>query len=252
MTDRRNRPGEALVDQQEAIRDYLDALLQDIPDFDDEPAQQPQAQPVETASQPVREEPATATVTVAPEPIAEAREEPVRPSTVAPEPAPPQSQAAGTEPDEEDVERGALQALFFDVGGLKLAVPLTELHSVVPWGDVDVTPMPRQPDWQLGLMRYRERNVRVVDTVTMVLPPDKRQKPEAQAEPQHILVVGDGSWGITCHGIGDVTRLGPDEVKWRRRGSARPWLAGTVIGHLSAVIDTGAFARMLQQGMGHE
>ena len=249
MTDRRDKqPREALVEQQEAIRDYLDALLQEIPDFDDGPAQEVQATPVATSSQPVREEPATATVT----PVADTLEAPVHEPPMEPElePEPAQSQAADAAPEDEDAERGALQALFFNVGGLTLAVPLTELHSVVPWGDIDVTPMPRQPEWQLGLMRYRERNVRVVDTVTMVLPPDKRQKPEAQAEPAHVLVVGDGSWGIACHGIGDVVRLGPDEVKWRRRGSARPWLAGTVIGHLSAVVDTGAFARMLQSGDG--
>lgn len=256
MTDRRNQPRHALAEQQEAIRDYLDALLQEIPDFDDASAQQVQAQPGETASQTAREELAPATGTAAPEPVAEVQQQPHRPAPaeteLEPEPVATDPHHADTELEAQELERGALQALFFDVGGLRLAVPLTELHSVVPWGDVDVTPMPCQPDWQLGLMRYRERHVRVVDTVTMVLPPDKRQTPEAQAEPQHILVVGDGTWGITCHGIGDVLRLGPDEVKWRRRGSARPWLAGTVIGHLSAVIDTGAFARMLQQGAGQK
>ena len=235
MTERSNQRQAALVDQQEAIRDYLDALLQDIPAFDDEPAAPTATQAVEPEKRPAPEElPTVAAVPQEPE-----QEEVAEPL--------PEQPVAEQEPEaDEPIERDALQALFFDVGGLKLAVPLTELHSVVPWGDVDVTPMPRQPEWQLGLMRYRESNVRVVDTVNLVLPPEKRQNQEAQAEPKHILVVGDGSWGITCHGIGDVVRLGADEVKWRRRGSARPWLAGTVIGHLSAVIDTGAFARMLQ------
>ncbi|MCH8504548.1 MAG: chemotaxis protein CheW [Ectothiorhodospiraceae bacterium] len=138
------------------------------------------------------------------------------------------------------------QALFFQVGALRLAVPLTELQSVVPWGEVDVTPTPNRPEWFLGLMRYRDRNVRVIDTATMVLPPEKRDTPEASAEPGQILIVGDGTWGLACHSIGDVVKLSPEEVKWRSGRTRRPWLAGTVIGHLCALVDTDAFAAMLE------
>ncbi|MDN3518303.1 chemotaxis protein CheW [Aquisalimonas lutea] len=250
MIDSTARRQETLVEQQDAIRDYLDALLQDIPE--DMPEADEPAAPAEPVPAPEEAVPSPPPAT-APEPAEDAPE----PTAVAaPEaeirqPAAEEQPGPADMPPPEEVREGperepeAMQALFFDVGGLRLAVPLTELHSVVPWTEVDVTPMPRQPDWHWGLMRYRGRNVRVIDTATMVLPPDKRNTDEARAEPRHILVVGDGSWGLACHDIGDVVRLGADEVKWRRRGSARPWLAGTVINHLSAVIDTSAFARML-------
>lgn len=250
MTDTTTTRQETLVEQQDAIRDYLDALLQDIPE--DMPEADEPVAAAEPVSPPEQEAASQRSETV-PEPAEGVDEQAATavPEAEVHEPAteeqqgPPEVHPSGDAADPSERKPEAMQALFFDVGGLRLAVPLTELHSVVPWSEVDVTPMPRQPDWHWGLMRYRDRNVRVIDTATMVLPPDKRDTDEARAEPRHILVVGDGSWGLACHGIGDVVRLGADEVKWRRRGSARPWLAGTVINHLSAVIDTSAFERML-------
>ncbi|SEO56921.1 chemotaxis protein CheW [Aquisalimonas asiatica] len=260
MGDASQRQQPTLVDQHDAVRDYLDALLQEIPDFEAEARAVPEPEPPAPAA-PVAAEPAVEAPVSAPAPAVEPEPEPEPAPVALAEPAPEEpvteaeteasADAAPPAADpviEEPVARGdeAVQALFFTVGGLKLAVPLTELHSVVPRRDVEVTPMPRQPEWHMGLMRYRNRNVRVIDTVTMVLPPDKRQTEEALAAPEHILVVGDGGWGLACHAIGDVVRLRPDEVKWRKQGSQRPWLAGTVIGHLSALIDTSAFTRMLE------
>lgn len=258
----RQRQQPTLVDQHEAVRDYLDALLQEIPDFDAEAAPVVEPTPVAPAEpepEPVAAKPAV--LDEPPAPVVEPEPAVARTPVQTPDPVDEEHEAIATvsEPPadippapspeiEEVVARGeeTVQALFFTVGGLKLAVPLTELHSVVPWRDIEVTPMPRQPEWHMGLMRYRNRNVRVIDTVTMVLPPDKRQTEEALATPEHILVVGDGGWGLACHAIGDVVRLRPNEVKWRKRGSQRPWLAGTVIGHLSALIDTSAFTHMLE------
>lgn len=237
MTRRDSSGPRVLTEEREAIRDYLDALLREIPETDEASAPAPAATehnravevaPVDDSAAPVQQEAAAA----APAPPASAR-----------------ADAAPASGEDAGGQRGEpLQALFFSVGGLRLAVPLTELHSVVPWAEVEITAMPGQPEWQRGLMRYRERNVRVVDTVTLVLPPQRRASDEARAAPQHVLVVGDGRWGLACHGIGDIVRLGADEVKWRRREGARPWLAGTVIGHLSALIDTHAFGRMLGAG----
>ncbi len=239
-------PQPQLVDSRDAVWEYLDALLQDIPEESGEPSE-------ETPAGTKIEEPSHVPT------VARLPQRQPRPDVPAGEPgsAPPVvTPAAGQVSEVADAEgeaeipdwgRELFQALFFQVGALRLAVPLTELQSVVPWGDVDVTPTPNRPDWFLGLMRYRERNVRVIDTATMVLPPDKRDTPEAQADPGQILIVGDGTWGLACHSIGDVVKLSPEEVKWRSaRTTRRPWLAGTVIGHLCALVDTDAFASMLE------
>ena len=224
-----NRRDPALVDSRDAIRDYLDTLLREIPDAGDAEAPPPERPvPDPRPSEPPR-------VAMAPTDATDTTE------SGATEPA--RAEAIRT-PASAGRPRGRFQALFFEVAGLRLAVALTDLHSVVPRDDVTITPMPDQPAWCLGLMRYRQRNVRVVDTAAMVLPAGGRERSEIPP-PSRILVVGDGGWALACHGIGEVVRLEEHEVKWRSPAGKRPWLAGTVIGHLCALVDTGAFTSML-------
>jgi len=40
--------------------------------------------------------------------------------------------------------------------------------------------------------------------------------------------------------------LTPAAVKWRGHSGSRPWLAGTVIDRMCALIDADAFAQMLE------
>ena len=61
----------------------------------------------------------------------------------------------------------------------------------------------------------------------------------------HILLVDDYKWGLACDSIGDVVWLTKDEVKWRQNKQTRPWLAGTSLQHLCAIMDTEVFANML-------
>ena len=270
-----NRP--LLAEPQQAIYDYLDALLREIPEMIETAAEPeaavaaPQAQAelqewdpaaLQTEESPGgsgfsrTEETAEDLVSVRlkPDPQPEAVDESdatewtVTVDPVEPEPevsVPPVIVEPPPEPEgPPEWARPDFQALLFDVGGLMLAVPLVKLHSVVPWAEQTVTPMPRQPHWCHGLMRYRDLNVRVIDTAALVLPAD-RQPPESEP-PQRILVVGDGRWALSCRGIGDVIRLDSDAVKWRTRQGKRPWLAGTVREQLCALIDTEAFAAMLE------
>lgn len=135
------------------------------------------------------------------------------------------------------------QALLFDIQGLSLAVPLVKLNGVINWTDA-VTPIPNHPAWFMGLLDHRDKKVKVIDTAAMVLPPHKYQ--QAQSVPhKHIIVVGNGEWGITASALGDVIRLEPGEVKWRTAQGTRPWLAGTVLQKLCALMDADAFTEML-------
>ena len=162
-----------LLDQRRAVWDYLDALLSEIPDelpedeFEAPAPEVVEATPVEAPSEP--EPPAELEAIEEVEPAVDVQD-------AQPEPVPEAEQ--GVAPDSEtgppEWSRPTFQALLFEVGALRLAVPLVKLHSVVNLKDEEITPMPNQPDWYLGLMRYRDRNVRVVDTATMVLPAEKR------------------------------------------------------------------------------
>lgn len=252
-----------LVEPQQAMWDYLDALLREIPKTEPEAAAEPEA--VVAAAAPeiqdwdpaaldqeaaALEAPAGQAVT------ALAPAEQIAPTTPSRTESAVELEAEGVKvlaaesrrpPAVPEWAQDGFQALLFQVSGLTLAVPLVKLHSVIPWPESDLAGMPHRPDWCLGLLRHREQTLTVVDTATLVIPADKRAGRELSA-PQHILVVGDGRWGLACTRLGDVVRLGPQEVKWRTAGGRRPWLAGTVLGHLCALMDTEAFAQMLEAG----
>lgn len=129
---------------------------------------------------------------------------------------------------------------LFTVGKLQLAVPLDKLQGVVAWNDA----LERQTDHRsgcLGSLSYQERTVWVIDTAALVLPPERRElMPSLQ--PDYILIVGNGSWGLACHSVGEVIRLAWDEVNWRRQRGRRPWLAGTALRRGCAVLDCDDFA----------
>ena len=224
-----------LQDQQVALTSYLAALLQDVPDYVDE--------------EPVAEAPPAPVPATAPPPRAEAVvpvSEPV-PATD-PEPAA-EPEVVDAQPGVPEWARSRFQCLVFHVAGLSLAVPLTKLNGVVPWPEA-ITPMPNRSDLFLGLMRHQARNVKVVDTALMVLPehrqPDSLAAPEERLE--HVILLDDGRWGLACDSIGEVLTLEPDEVRWRGAQGKRPWLAGTVLKHLCALLDADAFVELLLHG----
>jgi purine-binding chemotaxis protein CheW len=226
MTDDKRKP-QLVVEQQFALHSYLDALLREVPETEPEPA--PPAAP--PPPRPVlRAVPAVAETAPAP-------------PVPAPESAPvPEVQAGAPE-----WAAAPFQCLLFKVAGLSLAVPLAKLNGVIPWQEV--TPMPNRSARFLGLLRHLERNVKVVDTARVVLPPDRvgglSPAPERVG---HILLMDEAQWGLACDSIGEVLTLGPDDVRWRSAQGKRPWLAGTVLAHLCALLDVDAFCRLLEAG----
>lgn len=138
------------------------------------------------------------------------------------------------------------QCLLFEVGGLSLAVPLVKLNGVISWSE-NIVETPNQTDWYLGILMNHGNKVEVIDTAVMVLPAEHRK--EMSLEPSerlsHILLVDDQKWGLACDSIGEVVWLNKDDVKWRTNKTKRPWLLGTAIEHMCAVMDTAAFAEML-------
>ncbi len=221
-----------LLDQQDALWGYLDDLLREVPPhtIEDEP-DPPAPVPAPAVLRPEFAEPAAV-----PSAGARAGELP------AAEPAEVSDTASRCPPEWAEPD---FQALIFHVGPLNLAVPLVKLQSVIPWNE-QISALPNQPPWCHGAFHYRERNVVVIDTARLVLPRQHRDDAApAEIEKAHILIVGDGCWGLACRTVGEVVRLRPDEVKWRGAGGQRPWLAGTVLGRLCALMDTSAFADML-------
>ena len=146
--------------------------------------------------------------------------------------------------------REPFQCLMFSVGSLSLAVPLVKLNGVIPWSE-EVTEMPGHSPAFLGLLRHLEQNVKIIDTARLVLPADQATDLGPAADRlNNIILIDEGRWGLACDAIGDVLTLRPEDVKWRSSKGKRPWLAGTVMEHLCAVMDVDDFSKLLLKGQG--
>lgn len=142
------------------------------------------------------------------------------------------------------------QILLFEVAGLKLAVPLAELSGVIEWNE-SVTEMPGHADFYMGILQHLGHKIAVIDTARMVLPTNKLSElagDDPRDRVNHIVLIDDYQWGLACDNIGEVITLQPNEVRWRTSKSTRGWLAGTVIEHMCALLNSEGFSTMLKEG----
>jgi purine-binding chemotaxis protein CheW len=136
------------------------------------------------------------------------------------------------------------ECLLFSVGGLKLAVPLISLGAIYRL-EKELTPLVGRADWFMGLYRSGDRNVQVVDTAKWVMP--DRWSEKVRDGYQFVIRLGDNNWGMACDLVEQAVQLEPTQVKWRTSRSKRPWLSGTVIDHMCALLDADTLGHMLQQ-----
>lgn len=138
------------------------------------------------------------------------------------------------------------ECLLFDVAGLTLAVPLVSLGSIYPLAGHDLTPLFGQPSWFLGILPSQGGNLKVLDTARWVMA--ERYRDDFRDGLQYVISVQGYEWGLAVHQVSRSIRLDPKEVKWRTQRSQRPWLAGTVIDHMCALVDVAALAELIASG----
>ncbi|AIR90099.1 CheW domain-containing protein [Pseudomonas cremoricolorata] len=138
------------------------------------------------------------------------------------------------------------ECLLFDVAGLTLAVPLVCLGSIYPLAGQDLTPLFGQPDWFLGILTCQGGNLKVLDTARWVMP--DRYRDDFRQGLQYVISVQGYEWGLAVHQVSRSLRLDPDEIKWRSQRGQRPWLAGTVIEHMCALLDVAELAELIASG----
>lgn len=153
-------------------------------------------------------------------------------------------EAAAVEPPEAG---GAIefpmQCLMFRVGGHLLSIPLIQLSSVVAWKQ-SITRLPESPDWLLGLVKHRDSNLRIVDSQALL---NIRLGAGGQAE--HLLVLEDGGWAITCDHLEQVVNLAYDDIQWKPTGPGQLVL-GTIRQSLSTLLSPPGITQLLNERAG--
>jgi len=138
------------------------------------------------------------------------------------------------------------ECLLFDVAGLTLAVPLVCLGSIYSLAGHELTPLFGQPEWFLGILPSQAGNLKVLDTARWVMP--DRYRDDFRQGLQYVISVQGYEWGLAVHQVSRSLRLDPDEIKWRTHRGQRPWLAGTVIEHMCALLDVSELAELIASG----
>ena len=138
------------------------------------------------------------------------------------------------------------ECLLFDVAGLTLAVPLVCLGSIYSLAGQELTPLFGQPDWFLGILTCQAGNLKVLDTARWVMP--DRYRDDFRQGLHYVISVQGYEWGLAVHQVSRSLRLDPNEIKWRSQRGQRPWLAGTVIEHMCALLDVAELAELIASG----
>ncbi len=251
-----------LADPETAIASYLDELLHTATDtarreetaVPETVKPAPQEPRVATRPRPARvttvEKPAAR-----PEPPRPAPEKPAEPARPvvrqAPEaPVPKAKVEARPEPQPEPAappsrpewSEQPFECLIFTVAGLQLAVPLILLGAIHRIEE-EIRPIPGSPRWYMGIRPDRDHNLRVVDTAEWIMA--GRVPPDARDNYRFVIRLDNSDWGLACDDVAQSFTLRPDEVRWRTARSKRPWLAGTVIDQMCALIDVRTMADLL-------
>lgn len=134
------------------------------------------------------------------------------------------------------------ECLLFRVGGLALAAPLTELGAIYPLEQDSLTSIFGQTSWFMGLLPVKDYNVRAIDTALVVMP--ERYEQPMRENYRYVISLYGADWGLAVDEVMNSVRLDPDQVRWRGQRSKRPWLAGTVVNQMCALLDIGQLAWM--------
>jgi purine-binding chemotaxis protein CheW len=146
-----------------------------------------------------------------------------------------------------DYRQGRFQALFFDVAGLKVAVPLKELGGIHQLGTINS--LIGKPQWFKGVMLYREQKISIVDTARWVMPEKYDQSLQQKLNYQYVIMLGNSNWGLCCETLVNTYVLEQDDVKWREAEGKRPWMAGLIKKHMCVLLDVDAMIDLLNRGL---
>ncbi len=221
MTTQRQSQRARLAEPEQVVYEYLDLLLREV---DEQQSEVVVEQVVEVKPRP-----------------AEAIEQVVE---IRPDVATPAEEATETEVIAPEWADEPFQSLIFRVQGITLAVPLMSLDGILKWEE-DAVPMPWQPEWHMGVLPYRDRQMVVIDSVRLLMPEEAVEEPVSRERGTHILVIGDGRWGLACDSLASPVLLHKDDVQWGGQNPDRAWAAGTLIERLCVLLDITAVERLL-------
>lgn len=146
-----------------------------------------------------------------------------------------------------DWGESAFQVTVFKVGDLSLALPQAEVMGIVEW-QADLADITEAAGIILGHYPHAGRIVTVIDTARFLAASEHHPslaRLEQRSSLSHIILINKGKTGLSCDGIEAALELLPDQVNWRSEKTRRKWLAGTVLDRLLVLLDSRSIVKML-------
>ncbi|MFC4699902.1 chemotaxis protein CheW [Glaciecola siphonariae] len=147
-------------------------------------------------------------------------------------------------------------ALFFEVAGLTLAIPLVELGGIIALDSEinpskgakhsGLSPMPGQAQWLMGVLVKLDQKYNCVDTARWIMPEKYTQALADSLNYAYAVQLGKTPWVLACSKLADTHELSHDDIKWRDQDAKRPWLAGMIKQKMCALVDASQLIRLLE------
>ena len=128
---------------------------------------------------------------------------------------------------------------------MTLAVPLLALDNIVKW-ETELTTIPGQPKWHLGVLQNRDHKIVVIDTAKLLMPEKMEDITRTRENGSHILIIGDNRFGLACDSLAKPLMLNKEDVHWSISHPDRPWMAGTIREKLSVLLNIDALLGMIR------
>lgn len=136
------------------------------------------------------------------------------------------------------------QALFFELNNVTFAIPLVDLGGI-QYLNNSINSLLGKPAWFSGVISHNDKLFNVVDTALWL-----RQGCDAtNLNYSHYVLLGSTPWGLCCEKLLGTEKLTKEQVRWRDKKGARPWLAGMVKKKMCALIHVEELVKLLDQGI---
>jgi len=130
------------------------------------------------------------------------------------------------------------QVISFSLEGKLCAASINLIAGIIPT-PTNLTYLPGQAPWFLGLHQYKGSTVSVID-LALVIGRSKNKlgkRSDLNLPKGYVVLIGDARWGFVIKNMGNMITLENKEVRWRRQREHADIVVGTVVKDMSTLLD---------------
>ncbi|MCO4756733.1 MAG: chemotaxis protein CheW [Oceanospirillaceae bacterium] len=144
-----------------------------------------------------------------------------------------------------DIPEDVLNCILFQLQGLNLAIPVDDVDGAVSMERLTLH-LDLDHEWVLGAFTAMDKETRVVDTGSWLLP--GRFDP-ARAKYEEVLILKGRRWALACDTLVKSIRMSHSDIVWAGDSNTRPWMLGTNMNERCAIMDVDKLQALLDENL---